>query len=72
MYPVEVERLQLEYRRSQENLRLERQASLEQQELYRRAQVIHADTQRRHREEVAALRRQLDDSRQGDQSKRGG
>ena len=69
MYPLEVERLQLEFRRSQENLRLERQASLEQQELYRRAQVVHAETQRRPREEVAALRKQIEDGRQGGQSK---
>jgi hypothetical protein len=54
-YPYELERLRLEYRRSQENLRLEREHGEAQRQLFDRER---AERERRHREELDAVRRQ--------------
>jgi hypothetical protein len=57
VYPYELERLQLEFRKSQENLRLEREHSERQRELFTRERI---ERERRHQEDIANLRKELD------------
>lgn len=70
LYALELQRLTDQYRRSQESLAIERQAVREQEELLRRTQEVFSETERRYRDEVAALRRQLDGGK-GGKGKRG-
>lgn len=50
MYALELQRLQFEFRRSQENLETERQTVAAQQALYRQTQEVFARTERQHQE----------------------
>jgi hypothetical protein len=53
-YPYELERLQLEFWKSQENLRLEREHSERQRKLFVRERIEH------HQEDLSNLRKELD------------